>query len=67
MFGIVAMALAAKDIVQAKPQFKKAVWFYLALCCILFVMFLPVTTGAWVPKEYLNFLEFLPDWHFVNI
>ena len=67
VFGIVAIALAAKDLCCAKPQFKKAVAVYIALCLVLFVMFLPVTTGIPVAKEYLDFLEFLPQWHFVNI
>jgi DNA replication protein len=67
VFGIVAMALAAKDICTAKPQTKKAVGFYLALCLVLFVIFLPVTTGVPASREYLDFLEFLPQWHFVNL
>ena len=67
VFGIVAIALAVKDICRAKPQFKAVAGVYLALCLVLFVMFLPVTTGMPVAKEYLDFLEFLPQWHFVNI
>ncbi|MBQ6928965.1 MAG: glycosyltransferase family 39 protein [Oscillospiraceae bacterium] len=67
VFGIVAIALAIRDICRARPQLKKAVGVYLAVCLVLFVMFLPVTTGMPVAKEYLDFLEFLPQWHFVNI
>ncbi|MBQ7816163.1 MAG: phospholipid carrier-dependent glycosyltransferase, partial [Oscillospiraceae bacterium] len=67
VFGIAAMAVAANDLCSSKPQLKKAVFVYLAACCVMFVMFLPVTTGMWVPREYLDFLEFLPDWHFVNM
>lgn len=67
VFGIVAMALAVKDICCAKPQMKKAVGIYLAVCLVLFVMFLPVTTGIPAPKAYLDFLEFMPQWHFVNM
>jgi dolichyl-phosphate-mannose--protein O-mannosyl transferase len=66
VFGIVAMALAARDICCAKPQLKKALAVYLVLCLVLFVMFLPVTTGIPASKEYLDFLEFMPQWHFVN-
>ena len=40
---------------------------YLAICLVLFVMFLPVTTGIPAPKAYLDFLEFMPQWHFVNM
>ena len=67
VFGIAAMALAANDICRAKPQMKKAVGIYLTVCLVLFVMFLPVTTGIPVPKAYLDFLEFMPQWHFVNM
>ncbi|MBR2028554.1 MAG: glycosyltransferase family 39 protein [Oscillospiraceae bacterium] len=67
VFGIVAMAFAAKDICTAKPQAKKAIGIYLVLCLVLFVMFLPVTTGVPASREYLDFLEFLPEWHFVNL
>ena len=66
MFGIVCMALATKDITDSRPHSKKLIAAYIALCLVLFVMFLPVTTGAAAPKGYIEFLEFLPDWYFVN-
>ena len=67
VFGIVAIALTFADICTNRPAFKKAVVLYLALCLVLFVMFLPVTTGFAVSKEYLDFLEFMPEWHFINL
>lgn len=67
VFGIIAIALAAKDICSTRSAFKKAVFAYLFVCLVMFIVFLPVTTGIWVNREYLDFLEFLPDWHFVNL
>lgn len=67
VFGIAAICIAVCDLCRKKPAAKKAVFVYLALCAVLFCMFLPVTLGLWVPKEYLDFLEFLPNWHFINI
>ncbi|MBE6894830.1 MAG: phospholipid carrier-dependent glycosyltransferase [Ruminococcaceae bacterium] len=67
VFGIMAIALAAKDLCNAKPKAKKAVGLYLGVCIVLFLMFLPVTTGGWTTKTYLDFLELLPQWHFVNM
>ena len=66
MFGIVCAAAAAGDVLQQKPKAKKALYIYLALCLVLFVLFLPVTTGLAAPKWYIEFLELLPDWYFVN-
>ena len=66
MFGIVAMALTIKDILGKYPKAKKWVGVYLALCLVLFIVFLPVTTGWAAPKGYIDFLELLPDWYFVN-
>ena len=66
VFGILSIALTIKDIVSAKPQSKKYIIAYIAVCIILFIIFLPITTGLPATREYLNFLEFLPEWHFVN-
>ena len=66
MFGIVAMALMEDDIVKRRPDFKKFVWIYIALCAVLFVIFLPVTTGIPATKEYIEALEILKQWYFVN-
>ena len=66
MFGIVCVAMMIKDVLCSKPQSKKFVMAYIALCLVLFVVFLPVTTGWPAPKGYIEFLEFLPDWYFVN-
>ena len=67
MFGIAAMAMAAADIVKSKPQFKKLLWGYLVLCAVLFLVFLPVTSGIDTPARYLEWLEFMPQWYFVNL
>ncbi len=66
VFGIMSIAFMIKDIVNKKQQNKKYIAIYFALCIVLFLMFLPVTTGIPATKEYLDFLEFLPNWHFIN-
>jgi len=67
VFGIIALAIMIKDICTAKPKVKGFAGAYLVICLVLFLMFMPVTTGSWATKEYLDFLEFLPDWYFVNM
>ena len=66
MFGIVCTAIMAKDMLWEKPKSKKLIAVYLAVCLVVFVMFLPVTTGWAAPKGYIEFLEILPQWYFVN-
>ncbi|MBE6887604.1 MAG: phospholipid carrier-dependent glycosyltransferase [Ruminococcaceae bacterium] len=66
MFGIVCMAIMFRDFAKSKPVVSKAVWVYIALCLVVFVMFLPVTSGFAAPRGYINFLEMLPQWFFVN-
>jgi dolichyl-phosphate-mannose--protein O-mannosyl transferase len=66
MFGIVAMAMMATDAVNRWPEFKKYMWVYIALCAVMFVIFLPVTTGITTPKAYIEALEIMPQWYFVN-
>ena len=66
VFGIVAVALCIRDITDNRPKAEKAVWVYIAVCCVLFVVFLPVTTGLGAPRKYLEFLEILPQWYFIN-
>ena len=66
VFGIAAMAMAAADLVKIRPKFKNAVWIYVGLCAVLFVIFLPVTSGIPTPKWYIEALEILPQWYFVN-
>ncbi len=66
IFGIMAIALCIRDIEENRPKAAKAVWVYLAVCCVLFVVFLPVTTGLGAPRKYLEFLEILPQWYFIN-
>ena len=67
MFGIVCMAMTFRDIAERRPCAKKVAAVYLALCLAAFVVFLPVTTGFAAPAKYIDFLEFLPQWHFINI
>ncbi|MBR5251805.1 MAG: glycosyltransferase family 39 protein [Oscillospiraceae bacterium] len=66
MFGIVAIALVLENLTQKSPAAKKYITVYLAACAVLFVVFLPVTTGWGASYEYIQFLELLPEWFFVN-
>lgn len=66
VFGIMAIAFAIKDIVTSRESLKKYVFVYLVICLVLFIIFLPITTGMPITKDYLDFLEFMPDWHFIN-
>jgi len=66
VFGITAMAIVAADIVKTRPEFRKTVWIYLGVCALLFIIFIPVTSGLPAPKEYIDALEIMPLWYFVN-
>ena len=67
MFGIAAVAIAIKDIIAAKPAFRKTVYLYIGVCAVMFLLFLPVTCGLSAPAAYIDLLEVLPQWHFVNL
>ncbi len=66
VFGITAMAIAAADLVHRLPKSKKAVWIYIGICAAMFLIFLPVTSGISAPKGYIEALEIMPQWYFVN-
>ncbi len=66
VFGIIAMAISAADLVKARPKMKNNVWIYIAACAVLFIIFLPVTSGIRTPKGYIESLEIMSQWFFVN-
>lgn len=64
-FLILLMAVLAKYLIERTRHGKKAVFIYLGVCLVLFVMFYPVTTGTVVSKTYSDiFLRWLPTWPF---
>lgn len=66
IFGILAIGFVIDNLIIKHPKSKKYVVAYLVLCAVFFLIFLPVTTGVPVAKEYIEALEWLPTWHFVN-
>jgi len=64
-FLILLMAVLAKYLIERTRHGKKAVFIYLGVCLVLFVMFYPVTTGTVVSRTYSDiFLRWLPSWPF---
>lgn len=65
-FLILLMGVLAKYLIERTKHGKKAVFIYLGVCFLLFVMFYPITTGIVIPREYSDtFLRWLPSWPFV--
>ncbi len=46
------------------PKLHRRIYTYLTLYVLLFVLFLPVTTGIATTIDYVHFLEWLPGWYF---
>jgi len=64
-FLILLISVLAKYLIERTKHGKKAVFIYLGLCLVLFVMFYPVTTGTEVSRWYSDtFLRWLPSWPF---
>lgn len=66
IFGILAIGFVINYIATKYPRSKKYVMIYIAACAVIFLIFLPVTTGIAAPKGYIEMLELLPNWFFVN-
>ena len=51
---------------QLKKSRSSYAWvlLYLAVCIVLFFLFLPATAGFGAPQSYMKFLEWLPSWYF---
>ena len=64
-FMLLLMTVLAKYLIERTKHGKKAVFIFLGVCLVLFVMFYPVTTGTVVSKAYSDtFLRWLPTWPF---
>ncbi len=63
-FLILLTAVLAKYLIERTKYGKKAVFAFLAVCLLLFVMFYPVTTGVVISRGYANIIRWLPSWPF---
>ena len=64
-FLILLMGVLAKYLIEHTKHGKKAVFIYLGVCLVLFIMFYPITTGTVVSRTYSDiFLRWLPSWPF---
>lgn len=65
LFLILLIGVLAKYLIERTKHGKKAVFIYLGVCALLFVMFYPVTSGVVVSKVYSDiFIHWLPSWPF---
>lgn len=63
-FLILLMGVLAKYLIERTKYGKRAVFIYLGVCLLLFVLFYPVTTGVVIPRSYANVIRWLPSWPF---
>jgi len=64
-FLILLMGVLAKYLIERTRHGKKAVFIFLGVCLLLFVMFYPVTTGTVTSRAYSDhFLRWLQSWPF---
>ena len=65
VFGILALGYVINDLMKNKKN-RKFICAYLALVIACFVIFFPVISGLPVSAAYIDSLELLPTWYFVN-
>jgi dolichyl-phosphate-mannose--protein O-mannosyl transferase len=63
-FLILLAAVLAKYLIERTKHGKKAVFIYMGVCLLLFILFYPVTTGIVIPRSYANVIRWLPSWPF---
>jgi dolichyl-phosphate-mannose--protein O-mannosyl transferase len=63
-FLILLTAVLAKYLIERTRHGKKAVFIYLGVCLVLFILFYPVTTGFVIPRSYADIIRWLPTWPF---
>ncbi len=62
-FLILLIGVLAKYLTERTKHGKKAVFIYLGVCLLLFIMFYPITTGVMVPSWYpYTFLKWFGSW-----
>ncbi len=63
-FMIFMIVYSIKNLIEEKIITKKALWVYLAIVFILFVIFYPVLTGMVVKQSYVESLRWFSKWYF---
>lgn len=63
-FIILLTAVLAKYLIERTKYGKKAVFIFMGVCLLLFIMFYPVTTGVVIPRWYASVIRWLPTWPF---
>ena len=64
MFMFMAMAYMFRQLIRKNPSWSRALTAVLVLGLVVFVLYLPVTTGFGTSLEYIHLLEWLPSWYF---
>lgn len=64
-FMILTLAYMLKLIAE-KRENKSVLWVFTFLAFVLFVVFMPVSSGRLITKTYTDFLKWLPGWYFHN-
>lgn len=63
-FLILLSAVLAKYLIERTKYGKRAVFIFMGVCLLLFILFYPVTTGIVIPRSYANVIRWLPTWPF---
>lgn len=64
-FIILLIGILAKYVIENFKHGKKAIFVYLGICLVLFVMFYPIISGVPFSREYSDtFLRWMPSWPF---
>ncbi len=62
-FLILLIGVLAKYLIERTRHGKKAVFIYIGVCLLLFIMFYPITTGIVIPSAYpYTFLKWFGSW-----
>lgn len=59
-----AKPLMEKGVLAAVPVYKAVLAFFVLLNLVLFAMFYPVISGRPTTSEYIEFLQWMPQWYF---
>lgn len=63
-FLIFMLVYVIKNLIEDGVIGKSALWVYLAVVLLLFILFYPVLTGREVSREYINSLRWFGTWSF---
>ena len=64
MFMFMAMVYMFRQLIRKKPVWSKVLTGVLVLAALVFVLYLPITTGFGTSLKYIHMLEWLPSWYF---